>query len=294
MQISEMKESFSKLVSKRLDELLTPPALPQKKLFEAARYSVLGPGKRLRPVLLLSILHAYKVPIEYGLDLAAALELIHSYSLIHDDLPCMDNDDLRRGKPTLHKVYSEAEAVLTGDFLLTFAFEVISSSKFLTADQKVKVIKILSIRSGALGMIGGQYIDLASEGHKIGWETLEYMHLHKTAGLFTAAFEMGGIVCLVSKQDLDYLQEIGQLLGIAYQVIDDIMDHLLPEKSSDLANHKATTVSMLGLEKAEDKARLLLEETLKIASKLSTNLPFFGELVGSLFQQLSLFKSKNT
>ena len=288
---AKLKHSYTLLINHRLSELLSTPSLPQGELFEAAKYSLLAPGKRLRPLFVLSILKGYSTSLEMGLDPACAIEMIHTYSLIHDDLPCMDNDDLRRGRPTLHKVYPEGLAVLTGDFLLTYAFEVLSMSKKITLMQKLDLIKILSKRSGAKGMIGGQVVDLASEGQSIGWDTLHFMHLHKTAALFTACFEFGAVICDAPKNDRLLLMECGQALGVAFQIIDDLIDGPLEGKSSDLTKEKATSVSMLGMQKAEEKARLLIEQATLGIKKLSTPNPFLEGLIQDLYSYIPKVRS---
>lgn len=289
MDISTLKTHYLSIINQRLSELLPLNELPQKPLFEAARYSLLGPGKRLRPLLTLSILHGYQIPIKVGLDAACALECIHTYSLIHDDLPCMDNDDLRRGRPTLHKVFPEGIAVLAGDFLLTFAFDILANLPNLSNKQKLDLILSLSKRAGAHGLIGGQVVDLASEGVSLNWEILHFMHLHKTAAIFICCLEFGGILSQVNEEDLKTLQHCGKALGVAFQVIDDILDDYSQEGSicSDLINKKATTVSMLGIQKAQEIAKRLLDEALKESQKLSIPCLLLETLIKELFECIS-------
>lgn len=288
MDTQTLKLHYFTIINQRLDELTLIKELPQKELFEAARYSLLGPGKRLRPLLTLSILHGYNIPIKVGLDPACAIELIHTYSLIHDDLPCMDNDDLRRGRPTLHKVFPEGLAVLAGDFLLTFAFDLLANAHSLSSKQKIDLIHSLSKRAGAHGMIGGQVVDLISEGTSINWETLHFMHLHKTAALFTSSLEFGAILAQVNEDDLKTLQHCGKALGVAFQVIDDLLDGYPQEGAvcSDHLNHKATTVTILGQHKAEEILKRLLEEAIKESHKLSTPCPLLEFLIKELFEAI--------
>ncbi|PCI92499.1 farnesyltranstransferase [Candidatus Aerophobetes bacterium] len=281
-----LKQTYVSLINHRLNELVDFKPLPQKELFEAAKYSLLAPCKRLRPLFVLSILHGYGTPLQLGLDPACAIEMIHTYSLIHDDLPCMDNDDLRRGRPSLHKVYPEGLAVLAGDFLLTYAFEIITTSAKLSNSQKLDLITILSKRSGAKGMIGGQVVDLASEGQSIGWDTLHFMHLHKTAALFTACLEFGGILADVPKVDRAALLSCGRALGVAFQVIDDLLDEPSQKMGSDFAKEKATTVSMLGIQKSEEKAKLLLDEAFSSAKKLSKQCSLLNALIKELYSYI--------
>lgn len=207
-------ETLVQCLEKTLNDLLPEKSGP---IFDAARYSLQG-GKRLRPRLLLAVLETFHQETEKGLYPAAALEIIHTYSLIHDDLPCMDNDDIRRGRPTLHKVYPESHAVLTGDFLLTYAFEILSTAPLISSEQKIKLIQCASLRCGEKGMIGGQWLDL--EGIK-SESQMKKMQLKKTGALICAALEFGAVL---SEQNSDLLLEIGTDLGIAFQMIDDYID----------------------------------------------------------------------
>ncbi len=253
------------LINDHLEKLLPPSEGPHAPLFEAARYSLLLPGKRLRPQLLLQVLEAYGIPVEEGLDAAAALEMIHTYSLIHDDLPCMDDDDLRRGKPSLHKVYDEGQAVLAGDFLLTYAFEVLAKSS-----APREVITIFARAAGGHGMIGGQVIDLLSEGKEIDWDTLKQMYLGKTAALFSAALEAGAVIAGASLEDQAALKEAGDYYGIAFQIRDDILDETGTEEAmgkpvgSDTANRKATALTLFGRARAGALAQTFMDEAISI------------------------------
>ena len=249
------------LVEETLEELLSPTCFPLGKLGEAARYTTLAGGKRLRPRLVIATALLYNVPIEQALYPACTLELIHAYSLIHDDLPCMDNDDFRRGKPSLHKAYPEGHALLTGDFLLTYAFEVLAEAPFLSSDQKVALIRTLSSRAGAHGMIGGQELDLDSVGHKISWETLLLIHKNKTAALITAAIEFGGI--LGNSPDMDILRQVGEQAGLAFQILDDLQD------GDDLVQERPSALALLGPEKAKAYADHLSQSALKSLKSLS-------------------------
>jgi geranylgeranyl diphosphate synthase type II len=261
------------LIDHALEKLLaTPPNAPHASLFEAARYSLFSGGKRLRPLLTLTTAEAYGAPLINALHPACALELVHTYSLIHDDLPCMDDDDLRRGKPTLHKVYAEGHAVLTGDFLLTYAFQVLSESPNLSAEQRLALIQVLSQAAGPNGMIGGQVVDIASEGKTLDWKTLEFMHLGKTAALFAAAILFGGIIGNAPASDLPKLEEIGLKFGLAFQIADDLDDHAHEP-------HKATAITLLGPEQAQQLHQQLLTDahtTLHSLSNLSKLIPFLA------------------
>ena len=234
----KIEQTLNKLIEERLEA-------PHKALFSSARYSLLAKAKRLRPLLTLAVTESFNGNLEAAFYPACALEIIHTYSLIHDDLPCMDDDDLRRGIPTVHKIYGEGHAVLTGDYLLTLAFEVLAKSPLLTAEQKIELITILSERAGGDGMVGGQVVDMLSEGKDIDLETLSFIHSHKTGALISASLEFGGVIANVCKEDKDLLKKIGYEIGLSFQIIDDILDVKGTEKEigkpvhSDLANKKA-------------------------------------------------------
>lgn len=203
------------MIREKINETLTELLQSQDGiLLESASYSLEG-GKRLRPLLTLAVTESHSVPIEKVLQPACAIEMVHTYSLIHDDLPCMDDDDFRRGKPTSHKVFSESHAVLTGDFLLTFAFEILANAPHLTDREKNQLISILALRGGSYGMIGGQILDMQKATDPI------EMYRKKTAALVSASLEFGAIL---SGAHLPPYQAIGEHLGLAYQIVDDLID----------------------------------------------------------------------
>lgn len=230
-------------------------SLPDSTTKSAMLYSLTAGGKRIRPHLLYTVLKGYSVNPEIGNPFACALEMIHTYSLIHDDLPAMDNDDLRRGLPTCHKQFDEATAILAGDGLLTYAFQVAASSNE-ASDTVVKCISILSQMAGPSGMVYGQQLDLEAENKEIDWSMLQRIHEHKTGCLLTAPLLMG---CMLAKheEDIPAWKKIGFSLGLAFQVQDDILDIELTAKefgksNSDQKNHKGTSVSILGIERAKE------------------------------------------
>ena len=230
-------------------------SLPDSTTKSAMLYSLTAGGKRIRPHLLYTVLKGYSVNPEIGNPFACALEMIHTYSLIHDDLPAMDNDDLRRGLPTCHKQFDEATAILAGDGLLTYAFEVAASSNE-DSDTVIKCISILSKMAGPSGMVYGQQLDLEAENKVIDWTMLQRIHEHKTGCLLTAPLLMA---CILSEHEEDILawKKIGFSLGLAFQVQDDILDIELTAKefgksNSDQKNHKGTSVSILGIERAKE------------------------------------------
>jgi geranylgeranyl pyrophosphate synthase len=262
--------------SKRCNDTLThytqqQPAIHNLK--SALSYSINNGGKRFRPALVYSTLHSLNAPLTLGDDIAAAIECIHTYSLIHDDLPAMDNDDLRRGQPTCHIQFDEATAILAGDALQALAFEIIASSKELSALQKVQVIQILAKASGADGMVGGQAHDLASEGKELKQAELEEVHNRKTGALISACTEMAAIAAEAPKETQTALKEFSLTLGLAFQVADDILDitsstEVLGKKQgADNDLDKATYPKLLTLSGAQNylsqlkiKALNLLEE----------------------------------
>ncbi|MBI3508377.1 MAG: polyprenyl synthetase family protein [Chlamydiia bacterium] len=223
-------------------------------LSTAVRYSLLAPGKRLRPLLVLTTVEMLGGDPSHALDPACAIEMIHNYSLIHDDLPCMDDDDLRRGLPTLHKVAGDAMALLAGDFLLTYAFEILTKAPHLTPEQRLALIEALAYRAGGQGMIGGQAIDITVTGQAIDEPTLVQMHLGKTGALLTACLEIAAIITSAPTTILRQLQKLGADLGLAYQFLDDLLNAtsttaLLGKQAGSDANHsKPTAITLFGVE----------------------------------------------
>lgn len=270
-------------IETRLRELLPPR---DETIFEAARYSLLASGKRLRPLLTLMTAATYGVDPLLVLDPACAIEMIHVYSLIHDDLPCMDNDDLRRGQPTLHKVYGEAMALLAGDYLLTFAFEVIVNATALGREQRLQMVKTVALRAGAPGMIGGQAIDIESEGKEIDEDTLLQMHYGKTASLLTCCLECGSLAAGYPPTEL--LRSIGMELGLAYQLRDDLLDAtsstaiLGKTAGADAARQKATAISLYGIPATQEKIQQLESSLFQKVQKLPQN----GVLLIPLIQKM--------
>lgn len=231
---------------------------------DAMEYSLMANGKRIRPMILLAVAAGYGVPEEPGLAPAAALEMIHTYSLIHDDLPAMDNDALRRGKPTCHIRFDEATAILAGDGLLTAAFQVLSESSLPSA-VKAECALILSRAAGPDGMVLGQCLDIA-EQRDLSWEQLKRIHYFKTGCLLSAGFEMGSVLAGVCAEEKNLWRSIGFDIGLAFQIQDDILDvektsEELGKTASDARNHKITSVSLLGLEQAREHMNLLYDNS---------------------------------
>jgi farnesyl diphosphate synthase len=245
-----------------LEERLPDPSIQPMRLHEAMRYAVLNGGKRVRAVLVYAAGEALEVGPE-GLDAAAsAVELIHAYSLVHDDMPAMDDDDLRRGKPTCHRAFDEATALLAGDALQTLAFHVLAHDRQLTAGpaERVAMVEALALASGSRGMAGGQAIDLAAVGHSLDVAQLENMHIHKTGALIRASVKLGALACPgLTPEQLSGLDHYAKCIGLAFQIQDDILDvegdtsTLGKRQGADQALNKPTYPSLLGL--AESKRR---------------------------------------
>jgi geranylgeranyl diphosphate synthase type II len=255
-----------RLVERALQAALLPPTRKPPTIHKAMRYSMFAGGaKRLRPVLCLAAAEACGGDPVEALPLACAVECIHTYSLIHDDLPCMDNDDLRRGKPTCHKVYGDGMAVLAGDALLTFAFELVARANGWPRYGVRELVDELAVTSGSLKLIAGQVADLEGEGKKINAKQLQYIHECKTAALLTTAIRLGAMSANATPAKLDALTQFGQSLGLAFQVIDDILDvtqtseKLGKSAGKDVAAQKATYPAILGLERARQEAHRLTD-----------------------------------
>lgn len=240
-------------IEQELDALIPKESSPYSVLFAAARYSLLGGGKRLRALLTLATTEMFGENPEKALIPACALEMVHTYSLIHDDLPCMDDDDFRRGKPSLHKAYPEGHAVLTGDFLLTHAFDVLVNCTTFTAEQKVQFIAALSEAAGGHGMIAGQIMDLSAENLPIDLDHLNLIHRKKTAAMIRAACEFGAIAAEASTAHIATLRHFGELLGLAFQIIDDVLD-APKEMQSESEEGKASYATLLGVQVAQSEA----------------------------------------
>ncbi|MBL5766015.1 polyprenyl synthetase family protein [Heyndrickxia sporothermodurans] len=251
-----------KKVNERLETELSQAIVklhaPQK-IKDAMAYSLQAGGKRIRPTLLLATLHAFGKEMKYGIKTACALEMVHTYSLIHDDLPAMDNDDLRRGKPTNHKVFGEAYSILAGDGLLTYSFQMIAQDSTLTSEQKVKIIELLAIAAGPEGMVGGQVADMLGEKQELSIEELEYIHRNKTGKLLTFSAVAGAIIAGASSEQIDLLKKYAENIGLAFQIRDDILDIEGKEEiigkpvGSDEGNVKSTYPSLLTLDGAKER-----------------------------------------
>lgn len=274
-----------KLVEEALQVELHREESLDKTLGKAMEYSLMAGGKRLRPILLMAAADAVGARGTDFLCTACAIEMIHTYSLIHDDLPAMDNDDYRRGKYTNHKVYGEGMAILAGDALLTLAFEVMTRQQGVAQEAILKAISEISRAAGAVGMVGGQAIDLQSEGKRIPMEELRQMHLGKTGALFRAALRSGAILGGATASQLKALTDYAEAFGLAFQITDDILDVTGDEAiigkpvGSDLRNEKSTYVTLTSLEEAQQLASATIDKALRVLGGLGHEADFLRELV---------------
>lgn len=277
----ESFENYFKIRVAEIDEYLDKNLLSSHeelspRLVESVRYSTLATAKRIRPFLCVAIAEAYGLERKKVLTAASAIELIHSYSLIHDDLPAMDNDDCRRGKLTNHRVYGEAVAILAGDTLLTTAFEWLSQLSFqeIESNKILKIIGLVSQAAGSRGMIGGQMLDLEGENKKITLEYLEKMHRAKTGALIVLPVEVAAVMAEISDEELESLKAFASNLGLLFQIVDDILDvegnseKLGKSIGSDLEQGKATYPTILGIDKAKGYAKEIYEKAIKSLDNL--------------------------
>ena len=283
-----MKELWKKrqaLVEHALTEELAKTPVLDDTLRASMEYSLMAGGKRLRPVLLMAAADAVGADGTKFLPVACALEMIHTYSLIHDDLPAMDNDNLRRGKPTNHVKFSEGIAILAGDALLTLAFTVILRQKDVPAEALLRVVDEISRAAGAEGMVGGQVLDLAAENCQITMEELRRVHMGKTGALFHAALRSGAILAGASEEQLAALTAYADHFGLAFQITDDILDVIGTSEEigkpvgSDEKNHKSTYVSLTSLAEAQELARNTVEEAVAALDGFGTEADFLRALV---------------
>ncbi len=254
-------------IDQELDRLLQPSDGPAGVVEKAMHYAVMGGGKRLRPILVLEACALCGGEISLAIEPAAALEMIHTYSLIHDDLPAMDDDDLRRGRATTHKAFGEAEAILAGDGLLTLAFQILSVSPPGPdrAETRCRAVELVAGCAGIAGMVGGQAADLAAERHAIELDRLEWIHRHKTGALLRASVVLGGILAGASDPELDGLRRYGDALGLAFQISDDLLDRTAtPEElgktpGKDQQAGKTTYPDLFGMDGARREAERQVE-----------------------------------
>lgn len=297
--MSETLTAFMAACQQRIDSTLDqqlPLVNDSTRLREAMRYGLFSGGKRVRPVLVraagVAVAGTLTASQEIILDrIGAAIEAIHAYSLVHDDLPAMDDDDLRRGKPTCHIAFDEAVAILAGDALQTFAFELISNLPELPPAVVVALIQQLARASGMSGMVLGQAIDLASVNHHINLAQLENMHRHKTGALIRASVLMGAVAMGADESQLNALAHYAAAIGLSFQVQDDILDVIADtatlgkQQGADAALNKPTYVSLLGLSAAQEKAKALHEEALAALSEFATSADYLRQISAYIIER---------
>ena len=295
--MSELAEFISvcqERVEKTLSLLLPSEEILPFRLHAAMRYSVLAPGKRVRPVLVYAAGEACGTPADQLDGAAAAVELIHAYSLIHDDLPAMDDDELRRGRPTCHIEFDEATAILAGDALQPLAFETVCNDQNLKVDAatRLEMIRLLAQASGSHGMVGGQALDLDATGKALNLTELENIHIHKTGALIRASVLLGAIASGNSDEfRLKQLDHYGKCVGLAFQIVDDILDvvadtdTLGKTQGKDAQQRKTTYPELLGLNNARDKARTLHDEALRSLESLDQSADHLRNLAGFIIER---------
>lgn len=293
MSFSEKLNHYIEFINSNLSTYLNFEKGHNSTLMESMKYSLFAGGKRLRPILALASYELFGNHMEKVVPYACALEMIHTYSLIHDDLPAMDNDDYRRGKLTNHKVFGEGIAILAGDGLLNYSFEIMLEDALKHEDIKpyIRSIKEIANSAGIHGMIGGQVVDLESENKAIDEETLEYIHLNKTAALITAPLKVGAIIGGAHEEDIRTMEEIGRSLGLAFQIKDDILDIIGDESKlgksvgSDAEKHKSTYPALFGLENSIKKVEELTENVNSLLKPYSDRSSFLLDLSNYLMKR---------
>lgn len=290
IQLTYYQERIHSKLSDLLSEATLNPAIPET-IKQAMHYATLNNGKRLRPALIYAVGEALDIPLPQLDSAACAMELIHSYSLVHDDLPAMDDDDLRRGVPTCHIQFDEATAILVGDAQQTLAFKTLSSDPHVKDTHKLELIRLLSDASGIAGMIGGQMIDIQSENIELDLESLKTMHLMKTGALIRAALLMGAVQSPHYESIRSNLENLGNCIGLAFQVQDDILDiesdteTLGKPQGSDQEANKSTYPRLLGLEKSKQYRDQLIHQAQSILSELNITSLFLEKLIAYIAQR---------
>lgn len=284
-------ERYIPVIENKLNELLPESGERYSSAVNAMRYSLLSGGKRIRPILLLEFYSLFGGRAEGALNFAAAIEMIHTYSLIHDDLPCMDNDDMRRGRPSCHKAFGYDTALLAGDALLTHAFFAAANAADIPPERVSRAISVLAQKAGIYGMVGGQVMDLDFEKNGANGEELTAMYIKKTSCLLEAAAMCGAVLAGADEETVKKTEEYAENLGLAFQITDDILDCTADEKTlgkpigSDKKNGKTTFVTLLGLDGAKQKAALLTKKAEDILNGFSGDTSYLKELTEYLLNR---------
>lgn len=284
-------ERYIPVIENKLNELLSESGERYSSAVNAMRYSLLSGGKRIRPILLLEFYSLFGGRAEGALNFAAAIEMIHTYSLIHDDLPCMDNDDMRRGRPSCHKAFGYDTALLAGDALLTHAFFAAANAVDIPPERVSRAISVLAQKAGIYGMVGGQVMDLDFEKNGANGEELTAMYIKKTSCLLEAAAMCGAVLAGADEETVKKTEEYAENLGLAFQITDDILDCTADEKTlgkpigSDKKNGKTTFVTLFGLDGAKQKAALLTKKAEDILNGFSGDTSYLNELTEYLLNR---------
>ncbi|TAN70011.1 polyprenyl synthetase family protein [Paraclostridium sordellii 8483] len=281
----ELKNRVNK-IEQILNEYMPKEEGYQKKIFESMNYSLKAGGKRLRPILTLEACKIVGGEEKDAIAFAVAIEMIHTYSLIHDDLPALDNDDLRRGRKTNHKVYGEAMAILAGDGLLNYAYEIMLKESIGKNDPEkyLKAINEIAKAAGIYGMIGGQVVDIESEGKKIDMDKLDFIHMNKTAAIIVGCMRAGAIIGNATDKQLEDITKYAKNIGLSFQIVDDILDIVGDEAKlgknvgSDIDNEKSTYPSLIGLERSKEVANQLIKEAKASINQISKDNAFLNGL----------------
>ncbi len=286
--LNEKLNEYNVLVEAKMQEYLSKKDIPVE-LQKAMGYSVFAGGKRLRPALVLASCELFNKNLEKALPFACAMEFIHTYSLIHDDLPSMDNDDWRRGRLTSHKVFGEDKAILAGDGLLSYAFDIMLDN--CNEISEINAARFISKAAGVNGMVAGQWVDVSSNGKKITEDLMQYIHANKTGALIIGALKAGASCGGASQKDIEIIEEYGKCIGYTFQIIDDILDVVGNEEElgkaigSDEANDKTTYVTLFGIEGAKKKAIEYTEKAISIMETYGEKAIFFTELAKYLLNR---------
>jgi geranylgeranyl diphosphate synthase type II len=282
--LKERLKEYSDLVNEEFNRIFVLENCPEKQLRESMKYSLMAGGKRLRPALILEGYRLFKPDYQKALPFACAMEMIHTFSLIHDDLPAIDNDDLRRGKPTNHKVFGESAAILAGDALLNKAYDIIAKD-LLNGDNIDNKIKAFNIFSNAVdNMIKGEFVDISLEGKKISESELMYMHNNKTGALIKGSLLIGAVLAGAMEKDVKILEEYAEIIGMNFQIKDDILSEIGDEKilgkpiGNDKIRGKCTFVTWLGLESAKERLENYTTKAVEKIKELKNDTEFFVEL----------------
>lgn len=284
-------EELIKKIEEKLDEYL-PISYPEE-IFQSMRYSLLAGGKRLRPIMCLEACKVFGGEVEKAMPTACAFEMLHTQSLIHDDLPCMDNDDYRRGKLTNHKKFSESTAVLAGDALISYGTQLIIEKSDLPADVIIKVLREHAIAAGAYGIIAGQVVDIAMEGKPYDEKILNFIHTHKTADLFKGVLKSGAIIAGANDEQIQAMDDFGQKLGFAFQICDDVLDEIstFEEMGKTLGKDKnagkLTYTALFGLENAKCKVNSLLDDACDILNTHEIKSEVFNKIINSIREKVN-------